>query len=484
MSAAQEAPATVRFARLQSKGFLLGLSGPRVAVVAAAVSLLAPAMLIGQSTGALLVAPVVVLLLASAFVPVAGRTAVEWIPIAANWALRRRSGQTRYLVRPLQPRPAGTLALPGDAAALRVHLDGATGAAMVHDPYRRTLSVTAAVSHHAFVLLSPGEQDRRVCGWGRVLAAIAGTGQIRTVQVLEATIPDTGSEVAAYWADHAARAGGWAERTYAQLIEHAAPSSSRHRTTITITLDLARAARVIRKHGRGIPAAATVLRQDMHTLSAALRAAEMQVSGWLGPEELAQLIRGAYDPSAVAAKTTCHDSAARLATSGPVGLVEHWDHFVADGSAHTAVLWISEWPRSEVLASFLHPLILKAGVHKTFCLVAQPILGHDAIRSIRRQKVDYVTDAQQKARIGQLQDFADTQEYEDLLQRERELVAGHTDLLFAGFIAVTAASLEDLDAAVAEVQRAAIQCGCETRRLVGQQSQAFLAAALPLGRGL
>jgi hypothetical protein len=106
------------------------------------------------------------------------------------------------------------------------------------------------------------------------------------------------------------------------------------------------------------------------------------------------------------------------------------------------------------------------------------------MRAIRRQKVDYLTDADQKARIGQLQDFSDAQEYQDLLQRERELVAGHTDLLFAGFLAVTATSRDDLDAAVAEVQRAAIQSGCETRRLVGQQTQAFTAAALPLGRGL
>src|SRR5207244_5894768 len=125
--------------------------------------------------------------------------------------------------------------------------------------------------------------------------------------------------------------------------------------------------------------------------------------------------------------------------------------------------------------SFLHPLILKSGVHKSFSLVARPIPEREAMRAIRRQKVDYVTDADQKARIGQLQDLSDAQEYQDLLQRERELVAGHTDLLFAGFLAITAQSEDELDAAVADIQRAAIQAGCETRRLVGQQTQAFTA---------
>ena len=34
------------------------------------------------------------------------------------------------------------------------------------------------------------------------------------------------------------------------------------------------------------------------------------------------------------------------------------------------------------------------------------------------------------------------------------------------------------------IEQAAIQASCETRRLVGQQAQAFVAAALPLCRGI
>jgi len=479
MSAEPEAR-PVRFGRLQSKGFLLGLSGLRVAVLATAVLLLVPALFFGGAAGLVLVLPLVALLAASAYVPVAGRPVVEWLPVAAHWGLRLALKQNVYGVRPLRPRPAGTLALPGDAAALRVHVDEATGAAMIHDPHRRTLTATAVISHPAFVLLGPSEQDRRVASWGRVLASLAGTEQIATVQVLEATIPDTGAEVAAFWDAHAGDRGCWAARAYEQLIAQAAPASSRHRTTISISLDLRRAARAVRRQGRGVAGAAAVLRQDMQTLAAALRAADLKVTGWLGPDELARLLRQAYDPDAAVAGTAAGD----LATAGPVGVAEHWDHFVSDDHAHTAVLWVNEWPRSEAHPNFLHGLILKAGIRKTFSLVAHPVPGRDAIRAIRRQKVDYITDADQKARIGQLQDFSDSQEYQDLLQRERELAAGHTDMLFAGFLAVTAGSKDDLDAAVAEVQRAAIQCGCETRRLVGQQSQAFVAAALPLGRGL
>lgn len=480
MTDTQRAARTVRFGRLQAKGFLFGLSVPRVTALAAAVMVLVPALFFGSAAGAALTSPLIAVLVAAAFVPVGGRTAVEWLPIGGHWALRRVLGQDVYGIRPSRPRPAGTLAFPGDAAALRVHLDEVTGAAMVHDPHRQTLTATALVSHPAFVLLGPGEQDRRVTAWGRVFAVLAATEQVAAVQVLEATIPDTGGEVLAHWRERGTNADHWAGRSYGELVSQAAPASSRHRTTVSISLDLRRAARTIRQHGRGLAAAAAVLRQDMQTLAVALRSAELKLSSWLGPEQLAELIRGAYDPSAPHPERTTDT----LATAGPVGIHERWDHFLADDSAHTAVLWISEWPRSEVLPTFLHPLILKAGVHKSFSLVARPVSAREAMRAIRRQKVDYLTDADQRARIGQLQNLSDAQEYEDLLQRERELVAGHTDLLFAGFLAVTASSKDELDGAVAEVQRAAIQAGCETRRLVGQQTQAFAAAALPLGRGL
>ena len=53
-----------------------------------------------------------------------------------------------------------------------------------------------------------------------------------------------------------------------------------------------------------------------------------------------------------------------------------------------------------------------------------------------------------------------------------------------GLVCVTAPTVDELDAAVAAIEQAAIQESCETRRLVGQQAQAFTAAALPLCRSV
>ncbi|WP_313960081.1 SCO6880 family protein, partial [Brevibacterium casei] len=85
-----------------------------------------------------------------------------------------------------------------------------------------------------------------------------------------------------------------------------------------------------------------------------------------------------------------------------------------------------------------------------------------------------------RRRIGQIEDAAQTAEYTDVLQQEADLTAGHGVLRVTGLVAVSAPTIEELDAAVAAVEQAAIQASCETRRLVGQQAAAFTAAALPL----
>ena len=84
--------------------------------------------------------------------------------------------------------------------------------------------------------------------------------------------------------------------------------------------------------------------------------------------------------------------------------------------------------------------------------------------------------------MGQIEDAAQTAEYQDVLQQEADLTAGHGVLRVSGLISVSAPTLDDLEAATAAIEQSAIQASCETRRLVGQQAAAFTAAALPLCR--
>jgi hypothetical protein len=477
-STSERTIATTRFGAQQRKGVLLGFSAPRLLVLAIALTVTVGALFSRGLGGLLLVAPILAVLAASAFVRVGGRTAIEWAPVAGHWGLRRVMRQDIYLVRPTKPRPAGNLALPGDAAALRVHLDPVTSAAMIHDPHRHTLAVTCEVRHPAFVLLDLDDQARRVTAWGRALAVLARTGHIAAIQVLEATVPDNGAAVLDHWEDAGIHDDSWASINYRDFVRDAAPASARHRTTITLSLDLRKAARAIAQAGHGIAGAAAVLRQHMAVLEAALRTAELHPTGWLSEQRLAAQIRAAFDPT-----TEPSPERGSAAAAGPVGVREHWSWLEIDQAA-AAVLWVCEWPRSAAYPNFLHPLVLHPTVRKTVCLLAKPIPTGDARREIRRQKVEYLTDAEHKARVGQVTDLSDRQEYQDILDREAEINVGHADMRFTGLIAITTADKTELDAAVADMEQAALHAECETRLLVGQQAQAFAAAALPLARGL
>ncbi|MDQ0375951.1 SCO6880 family protein [Cellulomonas humilata] len=471
---------TVRFGRRSTRGVLLGLSAPRLAAVGFAFLVVVPAIYTAGLSGVAMTSPAWGLALASAFVSVAGRRAVEWVPVYGQWLVRRALHQDEYLVRVSRPRPAGTLALPGDAACLRVYVDPVIGAAMVHDPYRHTLTAVARVRHPSFVLQAPADQDRRIAGWGRVLATACASGRLARIQVLERTLPDSGTGVRAHWGAHGTGPDSWAGEQYESLLADAAPTTERHETYLAVSLDMSRTRRAIRAEGGGVRGGAAVLRRELGTMTAALRAAEVAPEGWSGPDELAVMLRSAYDPTArLDERSTGRD----LAGAGPIGVQEHLDHLRTDAGLHV-VYWISEWPRADVHPGFLSPLLLAAGVRRTMSIVAQPLTTAEAMRAVRKARVEYQTDAAHRERIGQLSDAGADQEWADVTQRERDLVAGHGDLRYAGFVVVTAPDLDALDAARAAVEQAAIQAGCETRLLLGQQAQAFAAAALPLCRGI
>jgi hypothetical protein len=473
--------APVKFSRLTQRGVLLGLSGSQLVVVGIGAVTLVFALYVDGGAALIYVAPILLLCGTLAWVGVGGRKLVEWLPIGTRWLRRSAGGQLLFRRRIVKPRPAGTLSLPGDAARLRQWLDPDSGAVMVHDPHRATLTAIVGVTHPAFILLDPLEQQRRVTSWGRVLATACRSGRIAALQVMERTLPDSGRGLAEWWSQHGSQDGSWTSTTYGELIDRAGPAGERHASTVSITLDLKTAARAIRAAGGGNRGAAAVLRQEMSTMTAALRAADLAPSGWLEPGDVALMLRMAYDPVVAGALERHGDLGRDLATAGPVAVTESWSSIRSD-SAHHCVLWISEWPRSLVYPGFLAPVLLSSGVRRTFTLLYTPMRTDQAARDIRKKKTEYVSDAAQRQRIGQIEDAQQSAEYKDVLQQEADLTAGHGILRATGLIAVTAPDSEQLERAVAEIEQAAIQASCETRRLWGQQAQAFSAAALPLCR--
>ena len=88
-----------------------------------------------------------------------------------------------------------------------------------------------------------------------------------------------------------------------------------------------------------------------------------------------------------------------------------------------------------------------------------------------------------RARAGFLPNARRNREAEGVLRREAELADGHAEYRFAGYITVTAANRDDLEAACVQTQQAAQRAHLELCRLYGRQAEAFT-WTLPLGRGL
>jgi hypothetical protein len=229
--------APVQFSRLTRRGVLLGLSGSQLARVSIAAVTLVVALYFGGGASLMYVAPIQLACAAVAFVGVGGRKLIEWLPIVARWAWRSTGGQLAFRRRIVKPRPAGTLSLPGDAARLRQWFDPDSGAVMVHDPHQATLTAIVGVTHPAFVLLDPLEQQRRVTSWGRVLATACRSGRIASLQVMERTLPDSGKGLARWWSQHGRHDDSWTSATYAELIDRAGPAAERHASTVSISLD-------------------------------------------------------------------------------------------------------------------------------------------------------------------------------------------------------------------------------------------------------
>ncbi|KUN89999.1 hypothetical protein AQJ66_02815 [Streptomyces bungoensis] len=481
------APVTVKFPHRSRRGILLGLSLPQLVLVSCTLALLLMTVVSTGLVGAVALAPLWAASGALVVIRRHGRSLIDWAPIVARYAQRRRTGQTLWLARPVtRPRQDGILHLPGTAASLKVVTpgDSANGAAAVHDPHRQTLTAIARVSSRAFALLDPATQNHNVGSWGRALAGIARTGHIATVQVLERTVPDSGDTLTRHWAQNGQPQTPVAGQIYSELVASAGPAAAPHETYLAISLDLKAARRLISQAGGGLPGAFTVMEQTTASIAQAARNAGLMVTGWLTAREIAAVIRTAYDPGALAALQQWSDTGraeADPAAAGPVVQVEEYDRLATDSARH-ATYWVENWPRTETSAGFMHGLMFTAGVRRSLSLIYVPQGLESALRDVQRKKAAIIADANERARRGQVDSEEDSVEYADVKQRERQLIAGHADVALTGLVTVTAETDALLDAACAQIETHAVTSGVDLRRLNYQQPDAFAVAALPLAR--
>ncbi|UGQ10944.1 hypothetical protein LO772_29705 [Yinghuangia sp. ASG 101] len=477
-----DAPTTVRFPHRSRRGVLIGLTWPQLAVATVGLTLLF-SVVVSMGVGpALQLLPLWVVFGTVIVVRRHGRSLAEWAPVAGRYALRRLRGQLVWLARPsTRPRRVGLLHLPGTAASLRALTFTDLRLAAVHDPHRHTLTAVLRVSSRAYALLDPATQDAHVHGWGRVLASLARTGHVARIQVLERTVPDSGDALHRYWHEHGT-AGAPLAKVYTDLLTAAGPAAAPHEAYIALSLDMTGARRLINQAGGGLNGAFTVLSQLTTTLAESVRQAGLSPNAWLDTAQIAAVVRTAYDPAALPALDRWSPTGYPQATpqaAGPVVVVEQADRIRTD-TAHHAVYWIENWPRTDTYAGFLHQLMFTSGVRRTLSLSYAPQPLDSALRDVRRRKASVIADASERARRGQVEQEADSVEYADIRDRERQLIAGHADVALTGLVSVSADTDDALNMACAQIETAAVGALVDLRRLTWQQAEAYTRAALPL----
>ena len=468
-----------RFGPLERRGLVAGWRGGQIAAVAA--GLLVGVVILRSRpdlTGATLALLAVVAGAAAAAWPVAGRTAEEWAPDAA----RHVAGGVRSRLASRRGDPFGTLCL------LQVELDGVGGgppirAGIVRDGPARTFTAVVAARGPGFLLLGPGDKDRRVGAWAGVLSAMAREGTaVHRVQWVERSLPDDGAEIRDHLANRRVLDGDSpAGRSYDELVAGSVPVTYRHQVLLAVTVHAGRSARAVRAAGGGDRGAATVLLREVAAFRRRLAEVEVEAGSVLDGPALVAAIRTGFEPGGRLADPAA-PAPAGARWPWPMGSTPGWSRVQVDGTWHVT-FWVAEWPRIEVGPDFLGPLLLLSEVRRTVSVVMEPVGPIRAARQVEQARTADIADAELRRRGGFLATARRRREEEVLARRELELADGHAQYRFSGYLTVTADDPETLEDACGRVEQAAGQAGLEIRRCYGDQLRAFT-AGLPLGRGL
>ncbi len=516
-----------QFGPLEHRGLIGGLRLGQVMLVGgalvAAVGLL---YLLPTGTNAFAALAVIVLAAAVAFWPLRGRSLEEWLPVAVGWLGRRVRGRHRHHSEaptagarvavagangngPEPATPEAATDLPDAVEGIEIlsvpYRGGAIGAVKEGPLFTAVLQCRV----RAFGLLDSSEQERRLAGWGEVLASFAGERvPIRRLQWVERTVPSDGDEVARYFSQNRDRAiplSAPSIRSYIELIDAANAVTQDHELFVALQLDARRARSAIRKlvraetgdeRGKGNRrarelqidrAACDLLRREAETLVNRLELADVRVEGALPPAALNRCVRDAYDPYGRANRTRLDalegtGNGAGANHAWPVGAEESWDRYQTDSALHVTY-WIAQWPRVEVGASFLTPLLMQTPVLRSIAVTLEPIPLARSMRAAEQAMTSEVADQAVRERHGFVTNARKRLQQEATARREEELASGHAEMRMAGFVTVSAPEEDELDRACAEVEHAAQQAHIQLERLFGQQATAFT-FSLPFCRGL
>lgn len=510
---------TYRFGPLERGGFMLGLRVPQLVgfVIAGAIGI---GFLNLGGFGGLFLAFVVLGFAAMVLmVPLRGHTLEEWAPLTVRFLVGRWSKQTRFRAQlgqvghvlgipegglePEEPEePEDPKSSPSELAGIEL-LEGEMVAyddarmGVIVERKARTYTAILACQGQAFGLLGEREQERRLADYGGVLAALArDDSPLRRLAWVERTLPADRDELAAY-VMAAKREDATLEDppdelvSYFQLLGRAPEVAEDHELLFVIQVDAMRASarRAIKRFGGGDVGAMTLLATEVSQCVDLLEGAGVTVTGILTRRGAASAIRNGYDPWGRQERQRSAGDGLPETAAGPMAREEEWSHLAADGALH-CTMWVAEWPRIDVRALFLQPLLMETQTTRTVSMVMELVGPGRAMRQVERAATDAAADQAMRARIGQRTTQRQKLKEDSTERRERELADGHAEVRFAAYVTVSAQAgegrgrgVDALEDAVSRVELQAKRAPLRLERMWGQQAEAFT-FSLPLGRGL
>ena len=456
--------------------------------------------------GMLLAIGVVLVTYATVFVPVRGREPIEWLPLVVFSIVRRILGADRRRSRaPLagftgssrDPQGAGqppALDVPPDLRHVEIleamfdrHQVG-----IIKDRAARTYAVVLKVRVGAFGLLSSADQQRRIDAWSGLLTNLCREGTpISRVQWIERTIPTDPDELVRYHLtsrDQSIPRNEDVVASYESLINDSTAATQDHELFLVVQISVRRAKQIIKRLApEQDEGACLLLQQELQTIADALIVCDIEPLGVLKPRTLAKHIRLAYDPfqrralDRLGAIDPERDGVSAV-NAWPLAMRTRWDSYRTDGAVH-ATYWVAEWPRRDVPAAFLLPLLLQANMQRSIAVVMEPLEISKALSKVEAAIVGDQTSEHVRRSKGFATTARRAKRSTDLLTRESELASGFGEFRYCGYVTVSASSPEELEQACAAMENRALQSRLQLRRMNGMQDIAFT-HTLPIARGL
>lgn len=479
------------FHPLERRGLLLGLDAGQLLVIAAGgvLAVVAHAALSGR-TGTL----------AGLVVAIGGLVAALWTRHGTPLGVRALTGLVWAFRRPSRPvlddSPTAGRATPSGMATAAparrqpgarttprtcprgiemLHAEGLPGdppLGVVRDHRAGSWAGVIPVRGCSFSLLDPTEQAHRLEAWRRVLGSLARPGSpITRVQWLQRSWSGDSATRAVPTGPQVGASGVDPSTSYRNLTEAAGRTMTHHQAWMVLAV---RPSHHPMHAPGGHPTAITELRRELRLLGGQLRDAALEPLEPLDLPRLGHLMAGSIAPPATPTEPS-------TGSAWPLATEDGWSAYRADDAYH-ATYWIAEWPRVPVGPDFLTPLLISPA-RTAVSVVMAPVPADRALREARSARTADLADAQLRARAGFLQSARRDRESEGVTRREAELVDGHQEFVFSGYVTVSAEDREQLTAACAAIEHAASSARLELRRLFGRQAEAFT-WTLPLGRGL